>query len=77
MGKPTFNCTKCPGFCCNYEHIPVNKRDLKRLAKHFDLPLEKAELRFTKVIDGELGMRPKIIRPAGVCKTLVTVMATS
>jgi Fe-S-cluster containining protein len=55
--KPSFDCGKCPGFCCNYELIPVKKRDVARLARHFDVSVETAEKRFTKVIDGELGMR--------------------
>jgi uncharacterized protein len=55
--KASYNCRRCPGFCCNYEHIPVNKRDVARLARHFNVPFEKAELRYTKVIDGGLGMR--------------------
>ncbi|MSQ74035.1 MAG: YkgJ family cysteine cluster protein [Betaproteobacteria bacterium] len=57
--KPTYKCNKCPGFCCNYEHIPVHKRDLARLAKHFGVSLATAEQRYTKVIDGSLGMRHK------------------
>jgi len=57
--RPKFDCGKCPGFCCNYEHIPVNKRDLKRLARHFDLTEAQAERRFTKIVDGEHGMRHK------------------
>ena len=45
-----------PGFV-GLAYYAASMDDLKRLAKHFELALEKAELRFTKVIDGELGMR--------------------
>lgn len=57
--RTSYNCSKCPGFCCNYEHIPVNRRDVARLARHFGVSHETAELRFTKPIDGERGMRHK------------------
>jgi len=43
-----YNCAKCPGYCCSYPVITVTKRDLERLAKHFDLSPEEAEKRFTK-----------------------------
>ncbi|MGC4121232.1 MAG: YkgJ family cysteine cluster protein [Myxococcales bacterium] len=55
--RPRFDCSKCPGFCCNYELVSLTARDLARLAKHFGLTLAKAERRFTKVLDGELGLR--------------------
>ena len=28
-----FNCLKCPAYCCSYDRIDVNRRDIKRLAK--------------------------------------------
>jgi Fe-S-cluster containining protein len=52
-----FDCSKCPGYCCTYEHIPVTKRDIARLAKHFDLSYAAAEKRFTKPVGDGIGMR--------------------
>ena len=48
----TYNCSKCPGFCCSYPLIPLNSRDIKRLAKHFGLSFTAARIKFTKV-DGD------------------------
>ncbi|MEL6299867.1 MAG: YkgJ family cysteine cluster protein [Pseudomonadota bacterium] len=47
-----YDCNKCPGYCCSYPVITVTKRDVKRLAKHFDLTPEKAEKKFTKADHG-------------------------
>jgi Fe-S-cluster containining protein len=47
-----YNCAKCPGYCCSYPVIPLTKRDVHRLAEHFDLSFEAARRKFTKV-DGE------------------------
>jgi len=43
-----YDCAKCPGYCCSYDWIPVNKLDIKRLAKHFNLTYEQAEKRYTR-----------------------------
>jgi len=43
-----FNCLNCPGYCCSYPVITVNKYDVGRLAKHFGISWEEAEKRFTK-----------------------------
>ena len=53
-GKPRkpYDCLKCPAYCCSYPDIPVTMRDLRRLAKHFDVSVEEAERRFTKKGDG-------------------------
>jgi Fe-S-cluster containining protein len=48
----SYNCAKCPGYCCSYPLIPLNKRDVQRLADHFGLSFEDARVKFTKV-DGE------------------------
>jgi uncharacterized protein len=57
--KPTerYSCSECPGYCCSYGLIPVTDRDLSRLAGHFGISEAAAEVRFTKIIDGEVGMR--------------------
>lgn len=46
--KIKYDCSKCPGYCCSYHRIEVKDSDLKRLAKHFDLPVEEAERKFTR-----------------------------
>jgi uncharacterized protein len=46
--KQKYDCLKCPGYCCSYPIIEVKDRDAARIAKHFGLPLEKAEKKFFK-----------------------------
>src|ERR1700678_3390123 len=48
----SYNCSKCPGYCCSYPVIPLKKRDVQRLADHFGLSFEEARKKFTKV-DGD------------------------
>jgi uncharacterized protein len=55
--KLQYDCAKCPAYCCSYDRITVNKRDLTRLAKHFDLDPETAARRFTKVVEGDRVLR--------------------
>jgi len=55
--RPLYDCAKCPGYCCSYDAIVVTKRDIARLAKHFDLDEETAKQRFTKVVDKEQVLR--------------------
>ncbi len=43
-----YDCAKCPGYCCSYDLIEVGKRDVARLAKHFEVTYQQAEDRFTK-----------------------------
>jgi hypothetical protein len=45
--ETSYDCSKCPGYCCSYPLIEVSKADIARLAKHFDLDYESAEERFT------------------------------
>ena len=52
-----YDCTKCPAYCCSYDRIVVEKRDLNRLAKHFDVDVETAAKRFTKTVEGEQVLR--------------------
>ena len=55
-----YNCTKCPGYCCSYPVIPLNKRDVQRLADHFGLSFKEARRKFTKVeTDEPYAMRRK------------------
>src|SRR6266508_1397355 len=46
----SYDCTKCPAYCCTYDWILVTKRDIARLAKRFELSYEEAEKKFTKFI---------------------------
>jgi len=52
-----FNCTKCPAYCCSYDRIEVTNRDIKRLAKHFNLTYEQAQEKYTKIAYGERVLR--------------------
>ena len=42
-----------------YERVQVTRRDIKRLAKHFDVNYRTAVQRFTKTYDGERILRQK------------------
>ncbi len=55
--RPLYDCSKCPGYCCSYAKIVVDRRDIDRLAKRFELTRDAAELRFTKIVDGEIVLR--------------------
>ena len=53
-----YDCDKCPAYCCSiYDRVQVTPRDIKRLAKHFDLDPEAAARRFTKTREGEVVLR--------------------
>lgn len=55
-----YNCSKCPAYCCSiYERVPVEERDVKRLAKHFGVNFRTAQQRFTKTYNGERILRRK------------------
>ena len=58
-GKLRYDCGQCPGYCCTYKLIPVTERDVARLARHFGINETTAELRFTRIVAGEIGMRHK------------------
>jgi Fe-S-cluster containining protein len=59
MTKKKYDCLKCPAYCCTYAHIPTTKRDIKRLARHFDVSETAAREKFTKVGDKE---SPRVLR---------------
>lgn len=44
----SYNCDRCPAYCCSYVRIIVTRRDITRLAKHHDISVEAAEKKFTK-----------------------------
>jgi Fe-S-cluster containining protein len=53
-----FDCSKCPAYCCSiYERVQVTKRDLNRLAKHFQMSVEATEKRYTKMNGDERVLR--------------------
>ena len=55
-----YDCSKCPAYCCSvYGRVRVTNRDLKRLAKHFQVTESAARRRFTKIYDGERILRQK------------------
>ena len=49
MPRKKYDCLKCPGYCCSYPSIEVKNRDAERIAKHFDIPLEKAEKKYFRM----------------------------
>jgi uncharacterized protein len=55
--KVFYDCSKCPAYCCSYERIDIQMSDVRRLAKHFDIDVETARRRFTKVRAGDLCLR--------------------
>ncbi len=58
VNKPRlkYDCSKCPAYCCSYDWILTNKRDIQRLARRFDLSYEEAERKFTRFVK-EYGYR--------------------
>jgi Fe-S-cluster containining protein len=70
LGHRLYNCAKCPGYCCSYPLIPLTKRDVERLAEHFNLSFEEARTKFTKEDSGEkYAMRRKADKYFGrVCR---------
>jgi hypothetical protein len=47
MKSNSYDCSKCPGYCCSYPLIEVTRSDIARLARHHGLAYEAAEERFT------------------------------
>ena len=54
-----YDCSKCPAYCCSYALIEVGKRDITRLARHFNLSYRKAEQQFTKY---DAGKKAQVLR---------------
>lgn len=52
MPRKTYDCLKCPGYCCSYPVIDVTKADAARIARHFGLPPDKAETKYFKSAHG-------------------------
>lgn len=72
---PLYNCRKCPGYCCSYPLIALEKRDVERLARHHGITFEEARRRFTKVAHGrKYAMRRKADPHFGkICRFFDTV----
>src|ERR1041385_6830180 len=55
-----YNCSSCPAYCCAiYERVQVTPRDIKRLARHFEVDYATAEKRYTTTWQGERILRRK------------------
>ena len=55
-----YDCSDCPAYCCSvYERVAVDKRDVRRLARHFGLSVGATVQRFTKVYENERILRRK------------------
>ncbi|MCI0485499.1 MAG: YkgJ family cysteine cluster protein [Blastocatellia bacterium] len=54
-----FNCQKCPAYCCSYDRIETTRRDIHRLAKHFQISYTQAEKRYTKIAYGDRVLRQR------------------
>ena len=54
-----FNCAKCPAYCCSYDRIEVTKRDMLKIANHFEISYKQAEKRYTKIAFGSRVFRHK------------------
>jgi uncharacterized protein len=48
MARSTYDCSKCPAYCCSYDQIELKELDIRRLAKHLDLDREVFLKRYTK-----------------------------
>ena len=56
--KTHYDCGKCPGYCCSYPRIPVEPRDLRRLAAHFGITKQEARKRFTRKDEDDDSKKP-------------------
>jgi len=55
--KKSYDCSKCPGYCCSYDQIEVSEHDIKRLAKHLELTPAATQTRYTKIDEGKTVLR--------------------
>ena len=55
-----FDCAECPGYCCSiYEIVNVTGKDLRRLARHFNLEPDKAKARYTTTVGRARSLKQK------------------
>jgi len=50
-----YDCSRCPGYCCSYPRIEVKEADVRRLARHFEIDVEEARRRFTRIYESDEG----------------------
>ena len=55
--KIRFHCERCPAYCCSYPVIRLTKADLRRLAKHLGLSIERTVEKYTKPEEGKKKQR--------------------
>ncbi len=58
--RPTYDCTKCPAYCCTYPRTAVTDADIRRLAKGLGKPVAYVREKYTKLVEGERVLRHKI-----------------
>ena len=46
-GLMSFDCSKCPGYCCSHARIAVTEHDIRRLARHFGVSERAARRKLT------------------------------
>lgn len=44
----SYDCLKCPGYCCSYPVIVLTKKDVQRLAEHFGSSFDTVQEKFTR-----------------------------
>jgi len=49
----SFNCKKCPGYCCSHPRIAVTDNDIRRLAHHFGISAQATRKRYTYRYEAE------------------------
>jgi Fe-S-cluster containining protein len=59
MNGKSYDCSRCPAYCCSYPLIEVSRADIARLARHFGLDWRGAEARFTKY---DAGAKVRVLR---------------
>lgn len=57
----SFDCNKCPGYCCSHARIAVSDHDIHRLARHFGIADSAARKRFSYRYEAD-GIREQILR---------------
>lgn len=43
-----YDCNRCVGYCCGYPVIEAGKKDIRRLARHFNISADEAKEQFTE-----------------------------
>lgn len=48
MADALYDCGQCAAYCCGYPIIETKPKDIRRLARHFDLSAAEAKSQFTE-----------------------------